>query len=42
MRKKLIPEYLFLWLKRNETGRYLDFMNIDSVRNRVYFKDLMI
>lgn len=38
--KKLIPEYLFLWLKRNETGRYLDFMNIDSVRNRVYFKDL--
>ena len=38
--KKLSPEYLFLWLKREETGRYMDFMNIDSVRNRVYFKDL--
>lgn len=37
---KLSPEYLFLWLKREETGRFMDFMNIDSVRNRVYFKDL--
>lgn len=37
---KLVPEYLFLWLKREETGRYMDFMNIDSVRNRVYFRDL--
>lgn len=36
----LSPEYLFLWLKRKETGRYMEFMNIDSVRNRVYFKDL--
>jgi type I restriction enzyme S subunit len=36
----LTPEYLFLWLKREETGRFLDFMNIDSVRNRVYFRDL--
>lgn len=37
---KLSPEYLFLWLKRKETGRYLEFINMDSVRNRVYFKDL--
>lgn len=37
---KLIPEYLFLWLKREETGRFLEFFNMDSVRNRVYFQDL--
>ncbi len=37
---ELIPEYLFIWLKRKETGRYIDFMSIDSVRNRVYFSDL--
>ena len=36
----LSPEYLFLWLKRKETGRYLEFVNMDSVRNRVYFRDL--
>lgn len=36
----LIPEYLFMWLKRAECGRYIDFMSIDSVRNRVYFSDL--
>ena len=36
----LSPEYLFLWLKRKETGRYLEFINMDSVRNRVYFRDL--
>jgi type I restriction enzyme S subunit len=36
----LSPEYLFLWLKREETGRYLEFFNMDSVRNRVYFRDL--
>ena len=29
-----------MWLKRDETGRFMDFMNIDSVRNRVYFRDL--
>lgn len=38
--EKLDPLYLFLWLKREETGRLMDFLNIDSVRNRVYFKDL--
>lgn len=38
--EKLNPLYLFLWLKREETGRLMDFINIDSVRNRVYFKDL--
>lgn len=36
----LSPEYLFLWLKRSETGRFLEFVNMDSVRNRVYFRDL--
>ncbi len=36
----LSPEYLFLWMKRSETGRYLEFINVDSVRNRVYFEDL--
>lgn len=40
--KMLLPEYLFIWLKREETGRYLEFYNIDSVRNRVYFCDLDI
>lgn len=36
----LLPEYLFLWLKRSECGRYLSFISMDSVRNRVYFDDL--
>ena len=36
----LNPEYLFMWLRKEETGRYFEFMNIDSVRNRVYFRDL--
>ena len=36
----LSPEYLFLWLKRSETGRFFEFVNMDSVRNRVYFEDL--
>lgn len=40
--KMLLPEYLFIWLKREETGRYLEFYNIDSVRNRVYFCNLDI
>lgn len=37
---ELLPEYLFLWLKRSECGRYLSFVSMDSVRNRVYFDDL--
>lgn len=36
----LIPEYLYMWLKRKETGRFIYFMSIDSVRNRVYFPAL--
>lgn len=36
----LLPEFLFIWMKRSETGRYLEYLNIDSVRNRVYFRDL--
>ena len=40
--KKLNPYYLLMWLKRDELGRYIDFLSIDSVRNRFYFKDLEI
>lgn len=29
-----------MWLKRSECGRYIDFKSVDSVRNRVYFRDL--
>ena len=36
----LLPEYLFIWMKRKETGRFLEWVNMDSVRNRVYFRDL--
>lgn len=36
----LLSEYLFLWLRREGTGRYLDFYYMDSVRNRVYFENL--
>lgn len=36
----LRPEYLFLWIKRDECGRFIDFSSVDSVRNRVYFGDL--
>lgn len=36
----LRSEYLFMWLKRSECGRYIDFKSVDSVRNRVYFRDL--
>lgn len=36
----LLSEYLFLWLRREDTGRYLDFYYMDSVRNRVYFENL--
>lgn len=39
-KKILNPEYLFLWLRREDTGRFLEFYNMDSVRNRVYFEDL--
>lgn len=38
--KVLCPEYLFIWLRRRETGRFLEWVNMDSVRNRVYFRDL--
>lgn len=40
--ERLNPYYLLLWLKREELGRYIDFVSIDSVRNRFYFKDLGI
>ena len=36
----LRPEYLFMWLKRKECGRFIEFKSVDSVRNRVYFRDL--
>lgn len=35
--KNLVPEYLYLWLRREDTGRFLEFYYMDSVRNRVYF-----
>lgn len=38
--KILKPEFLFAWLKRSECGRFIDFKSVDSVRNRVYYKDL--
>ena len=37
--KILLPEFIFLWLKRKEMGRYFWFSNMDSVRNRIYFED---
>ena len=39
---KLNPYYLLMWLKREQLGRYIDFVSCDSVRNRFYFKDLDI
>ncbi len=39
---KFIPEFIFILLKRKELGRYIDFLSIDSVRNRFYYKDLEI
>lgn len=38
--KILKPEFLFAWFKRSECGRFIDFKSVDSVRNRVYYKDL--
>lgn len=35
----LLPEFIFIWLKRKEMGRYFWFSNMDSVRNRIYFED---
>ena len=40
--KKLDAEYLLMWLKRSELGRFIDFKVIDSVRNRFYFDGLKI
>ena len=37
---ELDPYYLTSFLKREEFGRYIDFMSIDSVRNRFYYNDL--
>jgi type I restriction enzyme S subunit len=37
--KILLPEFIFLWLKRKEMGRYFWFSNMDSVRNRIYYED---
>jgi len=38
--EKLIPDYLLIWLKREELGRFIDFYVMDSVRNRFYFENL--
>ena len=37
---QLLPEYLLMWLKRSECGRYMKFATMDSVRNRVYYEDM--
>lgn len=37
---QIIPEYLLMWLKRDECGRFMRFITMDSVRNRVYIEDL--
>ena len=38
----LNPQYLLMWLKRSELGRYIDFYTMDSVRNRFQFEELSI
>lgn len=38
--KELIPEYLYLWVKREEFFRYTDFMSIASVRNNFDYEML--
>ena len=38
----LNSQYLLMWLKRSELGRYIDFYTIDSVRNRFQFEELSI
>jgi len=38
---KLLPKFVFIFLKRAEFIRYIWFSKIDSVRNRVYFDDLI-
>ena len=38
----LDSQYLLMWLKRSELGRYIDFNTIDSVRNRFQFDELKI
>ena len=40
--EQFLPEYIYIYLKREELGRYIDFLSIDSVRNRFYFSDLDI
>ena len=42
VKEDLLPEYVFILLKRKELGRYIDFLSVDSVRNRFYFADLEI
>jgi len=37
----LLPKFVFIFLKRDEFIRYIWFSKIDSVRNRVYFDDLI-
>lgn len=39
--EKLNSYYLLLLLKRPEFSRYIEFLSLDSVRNRFYFKDIV-
>lgn len=38
--KKLLSEYLLIYMKRPEIGRFIGFITNDSVRNRFYFENL--
>lgn len=38
----LNSQYLLMWLKRSELGRYIEFYTMDSVRNRFQFEELNI
>lgn len=38
--QKLIPEYLMLWLTRDEFARYVRFMSCSSIRDRFSFEDM--
>lgn len=39
-RKELVPEYLMLWLSRDEFARYVKFMSCSSVRDRFSFDEM--
>ena len=40
IKNNLIPEYLMLWLSRDEFARYVKFMSCSSVRDRFSFEEM--